>query len=121
MQANTSPVLCRATRKDGSPCRAVATRSGLCLAHDPSLDKQRSQARREGGRHKAKAVRLQKLIPPRLVPLFDKLELALDQVHSGDLEPRIASAMAALAGAMVRVLTSGELEARVRALEGRKE
>jgi len=49
--------------------------------------------------------------------VYDALETALDEVHKGALEPRVGGAMAALAGAMVRVLTSGELEERVRRLE----
>jgi len=57
------------------------------------------------------------LVPPRLVPVYDRLEQALGQVHDDTLQPRQASAMAALARAMVAVLTSGELEERVRELE----
>jgi hypothetical protein len=57
------------------------------------------------------------LCPPRLVGVFDLLEEALSEVHDGQLDPRIAQAMSSLASAMVRVLTSGELEERVRRLE----
>lgn len=115
IQANRQ--LCKATRKDGHPCHAPAIRDGLCFGHSPALAEKASQARITGGKNRAKSERLRRLVPPRLIPLFDKLENALDEVHDGELEPRIASAMAALAGAMVRVLTSGELEERVRKLE----
>ena len=37
----------------------------------------------------------------------------------GKLDPRAASAMASLAGALVRAMTAGELEERLRALEDR--
>ena len=37
----------------------------------------------------------------------------------GKLDPRAASAMASLAGALVRAITAGELEERLRALEDR--
>ena len=47
------------------------------------------------------------------------LEDALGEVHRGELDPRAASAMASLAGALVRAMTAGELEERLRALEGR--
>ena len=40
-------------------------------------------------------------------------------VHRGELDPRAASAMASLAGALVRTITAGELEERLRALEDR--
>ena len=44
---------------------------------------------------------------------------ALGEVHRGELDPRAASAMASLAGALVRAMTAGELEERLRALEDR--
>jgi hypothetical protein len=53
------------------------------------------------------------------VAVFDRLEEALGQLHAGDLDPKRAQAMAALASAMVRALTAGELEDRVRQLEQR--
>ncbi|MBI4294634.1 MAG: hypothetical protein HY669_00515 [Chloroflexi bacterium] len=121
MEAKASPLLCRAKRKDGSRCRAVATTSGLCLAHDPMLEAKRQAARSAGGHNKAKSVRLGKLVPPRLVPVFDRLEQAMQQVHQGEIDPRVAQALASLAGAMVRVLTSGELEERLRRLESKLE
>jgi hypothetical protein len=46
---------------------------------------------------------------------------ALDEVHTGDLDPKRASAMAALAGAIVRAYSVGVLEDRVAALEGTTE
>lgn len=109
---------CRAKRTDGTPCAALALPTGrYCWAHDPELAEQRRQARAKGGAATAKQARLAKLIPPRLIDVYDKLETALEEVHDGSLNPRAASAMASLAGAMVRVLTSGELEERVRRLE----
>lgn len=118
--ANAGPTLCSATRRDGQPCQAVATRDGLCMAHSPALREKAKEARRAGGHNSARAKRLGKLIPPRLVALYDTLELALGQVYRGEIDPRVATAMASLAGAMVKVLTSGELEQRVRLLEERQ-
>lgn len=120
MPPKASPLLCSATRKDGQPCEAVATKSGRCLAHDPDLETKRQQARRRGGQNKARIARLGKLVPPRLVVVYGHLEEALSEVHEGKLDPRIAQAMSSLASAMVKVLTSGELEMRVRALEERQ-
>ncbi len=117
MVTETLTRTCRALRKDGQPCLAPPGRTGYCMVHDPALEDKRRAAYRLGGEHKAKAVRLRMLVPPRLMPVYNKLEAALEEVHSGTLEPRRATAMAALAGAMVRVLTSGELEERVRTLE----
>jgi hypothetical protein len=113
---------CAATRGDGQPCRARALPgSAFCFNHDPGQAEARARARQKGGRNRAKIVRLRGLIPPRLLPVFDTLEGALAEVHDGTLEPAKANAMANLARAMTAVLTAGELEARVRALEGKAE
>ena len=77
------------------------------------------EARRKGGKGTSRASRAMKLAPAALRPVFCRLSDALVQVHEGELDPRVATAMASLAGAMVRVLTSGELEERVRNLEER--
>ena len=72
-----------------------------------------------GGRATSRAERAGKLLPSRLQPVVTILENALGEVHSGKLDPRAASAMASLAGALVRTITAGELEERLRALEDR--
>ena len=117
MVVASSELVCPETRKDGQPCRATPTRDGRCLAHSPALVDKRRAAYAKGGRNKSRHARLAKLVPPRLVPVFDLLEGALREVHAGDLDPPRAQAMASLAGAMVRVLTAGELEGRLRRLE----
>jgi len=104
---------CQATRKDGTPCRGTATASGYCFAHDPAS----AEHRAKGGRNRSNAARSLRMLPERLRPIADKLAAALDEVHQGTLDPRQASAMASLAGALVRVVQAGELEERVRALE----
>jgi hypothetical protein len=110
---------CNATRADGQPCGAWARASGLCFAHDPALAGERDQARRAGGRNSARRERLQGMVPPRLIPLFDDLETALKEVRAGSLTPAQGNAIASLARALVTVMTAGELEERVRRLEGR--
>ena len=42
---------------------------------------------------------------------------ALKEVHEGELDPRAASAMASIAGALIRAFTAGELEERLAAVE----
>jgi hypothetical protein len=116
----SSRELCTATRADGQPCRAPALPgSGYCLNHDPNRAAERQAARERGGRNRADAVRLGKLVPPRLLPIYGLLEAALREVHDGTLDPRAATAMASLGRALVAVLTAGELEGRVRDLEAR--
>ena len=60
-------------------------------------------------------------MPPRLMSVYDRLETALVEVHCGKLESKQATAMAAIARALVAVLTSGELEERLRNLETKVE
>jgi hypothetical protein len=52
------------------------------------------------------------------------LESALAKTFEGRMKPQVASALAALAGAYVRVVSAGEIEQRVadleRALAGRR-
>jgi hypothetical protein len=109
---------CDALRKDGSPCQAPAlTDDQFCWAHSAATEERRDAARRSGGTNSAKSVRLRGLVPPRLLSVFDALEVALAEVHAGTLDPRQATAMAAIARAMVSVLTAGEIEQRVRDIE----
>ena len=108
----------RGARRDGEPCGGVAVgRSGWCWSHDPAQAGARTEVRKRGGRNSAHIARLRALIPPRLATVYDALEAALQEVHDGGLEPSQAHAMAALARAMVSVLTAGEFEARVRHIE----
>ncbi len=114
----SEPKRCMAARLNGEPCRAVAVAdSGFCWAHDPALANDRAEARQRGGKNSATIARLRALVPPRLAAIFDALEAALGEVHDGTLQPSQAHAMAALARAMVSVLTAGELEERLREIE----
>jgi len=106
---------CRATRKDGAPCRAWAQKDGLCIGHSPGA----VEARRRGGRNSSKKARADRLLPLRLRPILETLEKALSEVHAGALEPRQAGAMASLAGAIVKVYETGLLEERLTDLEAR--
>ena len=111
---------CKSTKKDGTPCQGLAVNSGdYCFSHEPELLAKRNEARARGGQNSAKIVRLRGLVPPRLLEVYATLEVALAEVHSGSLNPAQAGAMASIARAMVAVLTSGELEERVRELESK--
>jgi len=106
---------CTSTRRDGAPCTAQAGASGYCIGHDPGA----VEARRKGGHATSRAERASKLLPARLQPVVSLLENALGEVHRGELDHRQAAAMASLAGALIRAMTAGELEERLRALEDR--
>src|SRR4051794_6788180 len=113
------PKHCTGIRRDGQPCQGPALDGGAwCYTHDPARAAERQAARQKGGHNRAALVRLRGLCPPRLVAVYDQLETALVEVHDGTLKPGQATAMASLATALVRVLSAGELEDRVRKLEG---
>jgi hypothetical protein len=111
---------CAATRKDGRGC-TLATRPGsiYCFAHDPVLDEQRQQARAKGGRNKRSSVRAVRRLSPDLHDVLAALYSTLAGLQTGEADPRVASATAAVASAIVRVYGTAELEQRLEALEGR--
>ena len=115
----TERVRCKSKTRTGVPCRGFAMEDGYCFSHSPAFEEKRLEARAKGGKNSARAARLQGLVPPRLMPVYDRLEKALEEVHGGEIESKQATAMAALARAMVAVLTSGELEERLREVESR--
>ncbi len=117
----TERMRCKSKTRTGEPCRGFAMEDGYCFSHSPTHENKRHEARARGGKNSARAARLKRLVPPRLIPVFGSLEEALAEVHDGTLESKQATAMAALARAMVAVLTSGQLEERVRGLEDRIE
>jgi hypothetical protein len=113
--------VCAATRKDGRPCTNTILPPGAshCFAHDASLQAERAEARKRGGASRSNLSRFARLTPLSLAPITARLEQAIDEVHRGELDPRAASAMAALARALVATVTAGEMEQRLRQLEER--
>ena len=115
-----NPDRCQAVKKNGQPCSARAVRNGYCFGHVPDLEATRREARRRGGFATSKSARASKLLPARLRPVAELLEKALEEVHEGQLDPRVGTAMASLAGALVKVFQTGEMEERLRKLEQQK-
>jgi hypothetical protein len=109
--------LCRATRRDGQPCTMKAGEDDYCFAHSPAVAERRRAGNAQGGRNKATPRRLERLIPSSLRPTLETLFTALDEVHDGTLDPRQASAMASLAGAIGRLYETASLEERLEAIE----
>jgi hypothetical protein len=111
---------CQATRRDGQRCHTpVVADSCFCFAHEPRLADKRTQARQRGGTNKANHLRLQKLMPASLAPVFDQLAQVLTDVIADRIDPKNAAAAASVARAMVAVLERGEMEQRLRTLEER--
>ncbi len=114
----SSDTKCLGHRSDGEPCRSpVVGESGYCFAHDPERTEEAQRARRRGGYGSSAIQRTRNLAPASLRDVYTALEAAMGEVHDGRLAPARASAMAALARAMMQVITAGEVEERVRSLE----
>lgn len=109
---------CAGIRRDGQRCSAPVLGSAAhCYAHDPACAADRDAAGRRGGRNRSSVARAKALMPARLAPIFATLETALDDVLAGRLDPRQASAAAAISRALVALVVSGELEERLRRIE----
>jgi hypothetical protein len=102
-------------RKDGAQCRGKVTASGYCFAHGPNA----AAARAKGGAGKGNVARAAKLMPERLHPVLERLADVYKRLDAGDYDRKRATAMAQVAGILVRIVQVGELEAHIRDLERR--
>ncbi len=101
-----------------TPCRGRALPGvEFCFAHAPELATRRVEARERGGRNRSRTARARAALPTDLRGVMQRLHTALDRLDAGRLEPRTASAMASLAGAIVRIWEAASLEARLTRME----
>jgi len=121
---------CRATRKDGEPCRAEA-QSGraYCFFHDPAKGEERHDSKVKGGqtgklatlatvkpwRGVAGEVDILKAVTP--VELVDLLCNTIDDVRTGAIDPKVANAVGYLAGVIVKIQEQEALVERLSAIE----
>jgi hypothetical protein len=94
---------CSAPRKDGSACQARPTKSGYCLSHDPNLEAKRQQARVKGSKGKARTARARKLLLAEFEMWDQLIDGAVTETYQGILAPNVATAIASLAGAKVKL------------------
>ncbi len=111
---------CKGVNATGQRCDAKPVRpSGWCFWHDPALEAQRAEGRRQGGQSRSNKVRAKKALGESsdLIAVQAKLVGALEKVEDGTLDPARAQAMASLARAIVAVAVPGELSERLAAME----
>ena len=123
---------CKATRKDGSVCKAPAQAGkDLCFFHDPDQVEANAVAKRKGG----EAGKLAVLSPDQVKPwrgregevevlqnvttaeLVNLLADTIDDVRTGRLDPKVGNAVGYLVGIMTRVLQYDALESRLADIE----
>jgi hypothetical protein len=108
---------CKATRKNGQPCQALAGDDGFCFGHSPRLAEARRGGSSRGGKHKRSEARAARLLPEALRPILHHLIDGMVAVVRGSMDPRVGSTLASMAAAVVRVYEAGLLEEKVRELE----
>ena len=111
---------CKAKKKSGEPCRAIAVEGGLCALHaDPALAAELGQ---RSGRARRRVHRSEQaepeLGPPRTAEqVRDALGQAISEVRARRLEPKIASTMGYLASILLKSIEASDIAERVAALE----
>lgn len=112
---------CPGQNRDGSACSAVPLPGrAWCHWHDPDREALRTESRRQGGLNKSREARARKLLAKGMDSLGDVndvLKLAMLEVQAGRLDPKIANAMANLAGRIKDLSVGAELEARIDELQ----
>ena len=109
---------CIAITKGGERCRGNALDdSEFCFSHSPELAERRREGCSQGGKAKANIIRLEKLMPSRLHPVYEEIEDVLFAVRKGKVDPKVVHAMAAAAKALVMLLQVAEFEERLASLE----
>jgi hypothetical protein len=94
---------CQAITQGGQRCRGKARPSGFCFSHDPALAQARQEGSARGGKNKTTEARAARLVPDTLRPVLFKVLQAMQDVSTGRMEPRVASALASLASVVVRI------------------
>ncbi len=109
---------CKGQTRTGEPCSAQP-RPGRpwCAWHDPELASEQASWRAKGGAERSNARRAGKALPRDLQDVRDALLRALSGLEAGEVEPRVAGAMAAVARAVCHVQEVGDLERRLTEME----
>lgn len=111
---------CQAITRAGSPCPSPPLAgSAWCWTHDPGAAGARVEASRKGGRARSNAERARKQIPEAMGAdeLAGWISLLFKGVVGGRIEPKVGTAAATIARALLEVREAGELERRIAELE----
>lgn len=110
--------VCKALTKNGKPCRAAATTSGLCFFHG-NPDKA-SELGRIGGRKNRRTASQDASTPATFntaTAVRDLLARLIQDVYSGKIPPKVASSLAPLLNLQLRMIETSELEGRLANVE----
>ena len=105
---------CEFVKANGERCRGFALpNKAMCWFHEPSIAKERTEARRSGGKTRSKGAAT---LPADADDLPLKttedvkaaLAVTINQVRRGELDAKIANALGYLMAALLRALEPGE-------------
>lgn len=112
---------CKAKRRDGTPCPNAAGESGYCFTHDPARGAERAQARRRGGeRRRVPHAGNASKVPTQVRTLADVLAIldyALAEAVPMENSIQRGRLLVQIAHAFIEAIKTGELEARLLAIE----
>jgi hypothetical protein len=115
---------CAYRKKDGEPCKAYAREDDqFCFFHSPGSTRDRREAQKAGGttRGRQNTAIAMREIPDN--PLHNSADICgllsttINEVRSGRLQPRIATAVGYLANILLAAQEHGPLEDRLSRLE----
>ena len=112
---------CKAETKSGGRCPNAASATGYCFTHDPARGGERARARKRGGAHRriahngnADALPKQVRTLPDVLAVLDYALLEALPLENSIQRGRL---LVSIAGAFIEAIKTGELEARLDALE----
>lgn len=123
---------CKATRRDGEPCKAQAGEgSDFCFFHDPARATEARQVQKRGGQTgkaatldttamkpwRGQAGEVTVLRSPSVPDLVNLLGDTIDDVRVGRLDPKVANSVGYLAGIILKALQFEAFEERLTAIE----
>lgn len=109
---------CKGTNRNGKPCRAAATQSGLCFFHsNPSKATELGRIGGRKNRHGSACADDPPLLIESAKQVRDTVARLLNDVYLGKLSPRIAVGMASLLNLQLRAIEATAWEARIDRVE----
>ena len=114
-------IKCQFIKQDGNKCQAdVMKDSNYCYLHNPDIsDEEKRQNQARGG--KGNLIKINNPLPPVIInnphDVVNFLTETINLVRSGELDIRIANALAYLAGHLIKALEISEVDKRVSTIE----
>lgn len=119
---------CKAIKADGQRCTAKAMQgSDYCFFHDPTKKDEAKEAQSRGGQSKTVLCTVKPwrgqpgqtmvIRTPTPEEIVNLLADTIDEVKTGQVDPKVANAVGYLSGVMLKALQYEALEERLQAIE----